>query len=218
VAVIQECAEPEILRSKMGLFAADADPVWIGSNPHKGLAVFAFNGCRARLDETYDPSLRFIAPVRIEGPERFDLLAVWAQNANDGILRKAIAGPLADGIVRYHDLIAGRRAFVVGDFNNSVFWDKPGWAMNHALAVAALAERGLVSAYHAVRGECQGAEVTPTHYWRDRTKDGPTYHIDYIFVPRDGVADIREMTVGDFESWCGNKLSDHVPLTVEIDW
>ena len=31
----------------------------------------------------YDKSLRFILPVRVRGPLDFNLLAVWAQNAND---------------------------------------------------------------------------------------------------------------------------------------
>jgi exodeoxyribonuclease-3 len=72
-------------------------------------------------------------------------------------------------------------------------------------------------AYHHARGEAQGAETEPTLYWRDRLKDGPTYHIDYIFLPRAWVADIREMRVGGFEEWCGAGLSDHVPVVVDVD-
>ena len=41
---------------------------------------------------------------------------------------------------------------------------------------------GLESAYHHLRGEPEGTETEPTHYWRDRKKDDPTYHIDYIFA------------------------------------
>ena len=52
------------------------------------------------------------------------------------------------------------------------------------IKVGILEERlGLVSAYHAIRGEAHGPETVPTLYWRDRTKDGPTYHIDYVFLP-----------------------------------
>ena len=105
---------------------------------------------------------------------------------------------------------------MAGDLNNNVFWDKPGWAMNHKIAVTSLARRGLVSAYHTVRQEKQGAESQPTLYWRDRKKDGPTYHIDYIFLPKAWAGRIRAMTVGSFEDWCGNGLSDHVPLTLDV--
>ena len=60
------------------------------------------------------------------------------------------------------------------------------------------------------------AETEPTLYWRDRLKDGPTYHIDYVFLPRDWAAGVREMTLGSFEDWCGARLSDHVPLVVDV--
>ena len=46
---------------------------------------------------------------------------------------------------------------------------------------------GLVSVYHELKGERHGEETIPTHYWRvfaprHRRKDGPTYHIDYVFA------------------------------------
>ena len=41
----------------------------LGRNPHKGLAVFAFNGYVARLSrDSYHASLRYVAPVHVEGP------------------------------------------------------------------------------------------------------------------------------------------------------
>ena len=74
---------------------------------------------------------------------------------------------------------------------------------------------GLVSAYHAIRGETHGKESEPTLYWRDRTKDGPTYHIDYVFVPsvdRQCATQRRRL-----REWCGARLSDHVPIVVDLD-
>ena len=76
---------------------------------------------------------------------------------------------------------------------------------------------GLASAYHDNRGVAQGGESEPTHYWRDRTKDGPTYHIDYVFVPRQWLPRVRSVEVGGFEDWCGAGLSDHVPIVVDLD-
>jgi len=198
--------------------AFDCDPVWIGANRDKGLAVLAFNGYHARLaDDAYRRSLRFIAPGRIEGPLRFNLLAVWAQNFSDGIRRKRQPGPLRLALTRdYRAFLGQGPAIVAGDFNNNIFWDRPGYLINHSHTVALLERYGLVSAYHHARGESQGAETEPTLYWRDRLKDGPTYHIDYVFLPRDWAADIREMSVGGFDEWCGAGLSDHVPLLVEV--
>jgi exodeoxyribonuclease-3 len=56
----------------------------------------------------------------------------------------------------------------------------------------------------------------PTLYWRDRTKDGPTYHIDYVFLPSHLVGRAR-IEIGSFEAWCGAGLSDHVPVVVDLD-
>ena len=57
----------------------------------------------------------------------------------------------------------------------------------------------------------------PTLYWRDRKKDGPTYHIDYVFVPTQWLGSVRELAVGSFEEWCGSGLSDHVPILVDVN-
>src|ERR1700688_1433273 len=84
IAVVCECAEPERLRLRSRSSWMQGDPVWIGRNPHKGLAVFAFNGYAVRLSESYHPALRYIAPVYIGGPTECNLLAVWAQNASVG--------------------------------------------------------------------------------------------------------------------------------------
>ena len=216
VAVISECACPERLQAKVDLARAGIDLVWVGRNPHKGLAVLGFKGARLHLLPEHDPGLAFIAPVRVEGPVAFNLLAVWAQNASGGNIRKDQPGPLNLALTRYRRFLEDGPAAVAGDLNNNVLWDKPGWAMNHAGTVARLESYGLLSAYHAARGEAQGAERTPTHYWRDRKKDGPTYHIDYIFLSRDWIGRLRELRVGRFAKWCGAGLSDHVPLVADV--
>jgi hypothetical protein len=48
IAVVCECAEPERLRLRSKSSWMQGEPVWIGRNPHKGLAVFAFNGYAVR--------------------------------------------------------------------------------------------------------------------------------------------------------------------------
>lgn len=217
VAVISECAEPGRLRDRSARDWIEADPVWIGRNPHKGLGVFGFNGHRVALADAYAPRLRYVAPVRVSGAARFHLLAVWAQNASGGITRKRQPGPLRAAVTRYRDFLTAAPCLVAGDWNNNVIWDRPGWRINHATTVAALERLDLVSVYHARTGEAQGAEATPTHYWRDRRKDGPTYHIDYIHLPRGWLERVSHFGVGSFEDWCGNGLSDHVPLVVDID-
>jgi hypothetical protein len=36
----------------------------------------------------------------------------------------------------------------------------------------------------------------------NRKKGGPTYHIDYVFLPSQSLGRVRELTVGTFEDWC----------------
>ena len=216
VAVISECANPERLHARGAGTWFRSDPVWVGDNPNKGLAVFAFNGYRAHLFQPHHPTLRHIAPVHIEGPLPFNLLAVWAQNASGGNTRKHQLGPLRRALAKYAPDFLRHPSIIAGDLNNNVIWDRPGWRINHMAQVAIMEKLGLVSAYHALSGDANGAEAVPTHYWRDRKKDGPTYHIDYIFVPQHWLPSIEEFQVGSFEDWCGSGLSDHVPLVVEV--
>jgi hypothetical protein len=216
IAIVAECAAPALLAERIDLGRVCGTPVWIGENPHKGLAVFAFNGYRVQLSDIYRPRLRFLAPVAIAGPMTFHLLAVWAQNMSGGIRRKRQPGPLRLALNHYRDFLTSAPTVVAGDFNNNVIWDRPGWRINHAAALARLAECGLVSAYHEIRGEVHGREMTPTHYWRDRCKDGPTYHIDYIFLPKTWLGVSCRVEVGRFEDWCGLGLSDHMPLVLDL--
>ena len=217
IAIISECAEPDIFLEKLAMSHPPEKIIWIGSNPHKGLCVLAFNDYQISLCDEYDASLRFVAPVIVDGPRSFNLMGVWAQNNNDNIRRKDEPGPLRKSLDLYQHMLRDESAIVAGDFNNNIFWDKPGWLMNHADAVEVLRNFDLVSAYHEVHQEKQGGESIPTHYWRDRKIDGPTYHIDYVFLSNHWMENVSEFSVGDFETWCGSGLSDHVPLVVEID-
>jgi exodeoxyribonuclease-3 len=217
IAVICECAEPQRWQARAGSAGIGAETVWVGDNCNKGLAVLAFNGYRVSLAQPFHARLRHLAPIRVSGPSEFNLLAVWAQNGSGGVSRKHQLGPLRRALTKYRSFLAERPSIVAGDFNNSVYWHRPGWRINHANAVATLKELGLASAYHALRGEPQGRESVPTIYWRDRRKDGPTYHIDYVFLPARWLVHVRELAVGTFEEWCGAGLSDHVPIVVDVE-
>lgn len=216
IAIICECANPETLSERSSRAWMEGSPVWVGKNPNKGLGVFSFNGYTAKLDDPWHPYLAHIAPVRIQGPVEFNILAVWAQNMSGGNYRKRQSGPLRRAIGKYHEFLLDRPTVLAGDFNNNIFWDKPGWRMNHQTVVDKLSELGIVSAYHEWMNEAQGEETIPTHYWRDRKKDGPTYHIDYAFVPDRWMPLIKRFEIGTFEDWCGNGFSDHVPLILDI--
>lgn len=216
VAIVSECANPEILSAKGVPDLCQKTCQWMGNNPNKGLGVFAFNGFCLQRHDPFHSSLRYILPLHVDGPERFNLLAAWAQNASGGITRKHQLGPLRRAITKYKTFLTADRAFVAGDLNNNAIWDRPGWRINHMTKVAKLKELGMISAYHAHRNENHGEETTPTHYWRNRTKDGPTYHLDYIFMPEEELPRLRTCDVGSFEDWCGSKLSDHTPVIIDL--
>ena len=118
------------------------------------------------------------------------------------------------GLDYYVPLLGPDPLVVAGDFNNNVTWDRPGQPSNHRAAVEQFARLGLVSAYHVARDVDFGAESEPTMYWRDRTEDGPRYHIDFCFVPRDWMTPASSIEVGAFASWI--RHSDHVPLIVTV--
>ena len=149
------------------------------------------------------------------GPSTFNLVALWAHYGKTPI-RVGALGPTLLALRAYASLLLERPSIVAGDLNNHIRWDKPGKASNHANAVTASAALGLVSAYHAFYGLEQGAERHPSLYWRDRTRTGPTFHIDYIFVPRSATNRLRRVSVGSYAKWVATGLSDHAPLIVDF--
>ena len=215
VAIVSECANLEILAHK----APDWQPtsaLWVGTNPHKGLGVFSFGPHRlVQDDREYDASITFALPVRVEGPSTWHVLALWAHH---GLAGRTVAtqGPTLRALTVYERFLRAQPSIVAGDLNNHMRWDKPGKQWNHANTLAACTDLGLVSAYHAFLGLEHGAEQHPTFYWRTRTEDGPTYHIDYVFVPEHSLSLLSHVSVGSRTEWIASGLSDHAPLIVDV--
>ena len=42
----------------------------------------------------------------------------------------------------------------------------------------------------------------------------PTYQFDYTLNPRQRLSRIEEFRMGTFEDWCGDGLSDHMPIVI----
>lgn len=219
IAVVPECAAPDVVTKRLNGTTLPTSCVWIGSNRNKGLGVFAFNDYVLALADTpVDETNPWFAPVKVQGPVSFNLVAVWCFHYRNDLKRRARENAVVVALDRYREFTASGDTVVAGDFNNHVRWDKTrNPPVNHSNSVAALDRLGLVSAYHHHRRINQGEETEPTHYWRDRRKDGPTYHIDYVFIPQAWLRGLRAVDVGCFEEWCGNGLSDHVPMVVEVD-
>jgi endonuclease/exonuclease/phosphatase family protein len=217
IAVISECANPEIVdrKSETGL---PQSTVWVGDNQQKVLAVLAFGEWRAELDDSYDPALRILAPVLINGPVDFRVLAAWSFNRRQD-LDSQRRGPLrAAAEDRSLFLNQPGPLIVAGDFNsNAVFKQYRGNSPSGWITGDLLEGLGLISSYHYHVGCEYGKEPDPTIYWRNRTADGPVYHIDYCFVPREWTGAIMNVELGRFDDWVANGLSDHVPLIIDLD-
>jgi exodeoxyribonuclease-3 len=214
IAIIPECANPDVLTQKAPTFVPSAR-AWIGDNPNKGLGIFTFGSYRGALAPIYRADFPYIAPVTISGPVFINLVAVWACH-NKPHSFAARLGPLRRAIAAYGPFIRERPTLVAGDLNDNALWDRPAKINNHSANVTELEALGLRSAYHTARGVQQGDETEKTLYWRDRSEGGPRYHIDYCFIPAEWTKLIDSVVVGGYDDWVGAKLSDHVPLIVEV--
>jgi endonuclease/exonuclease/phosphatase family metal-dependent hydrolase len=117
-----------------------------------------------------------------------------------------------DAIHFYRRFLESADAVVAGDFNNSVFWDRPGKSTNFLGVTDALSDLGLSSTYHVVTGESFAKERHPTLWFMKRPNQG--YHIDYCFVPRSWFSSPVSVWVGQAGQWLAH--SDHAPLVVSI--
>jgi exodeoxyribonuclease-3 len=213
VAVASECEQLGFLSGNRHVYPPSST-VWIGDNPRKGLGVITFGPYSATLSPEYRPDIPYFAPVRIEGPVSFNLLGVWACHNKPNSYVHRIA-PTRRAVRAYQRFLASDPSVVAGDFNDNVRFP-PHRGNTHWMAVEELGALGLTSAYDHTRNVAQGGELEsePTIYWRDRTLEGPRYHIDYCFVPHRWLNG-ASVVVGAFEDWIS--VSDHVPLVVDLN-
>jgi len=209
ITVLQEVSQTDV--------SQDEQHCWVGNNRHKGLAINGFNGFRVSLHPAYDPRIEFVVPIEVTGPAEFLLFAVWVMHnrAVNRIRERPNRWQMLQALDTYEALLRSRPSVVAGDFNNAVGWDRPRKASNHGLAATKLTDLGLVSAYHTSVVAEQGQERHPTLFWT-RHQDR-TYHIDYIWFPRSWLPGLKAVDIGDYPTWVGSGLSDHVPLSVELD-
>lgn len=206
LAILPECASPEVIVTKCPEFTF-ADAQWVERSRHKGLGVFSFGHVRLTRARGYDPRYEVFLPLTVTGLRRFNLLAVWALN-----FHAPSALTMPDALQRYRSFLTRRDTVVAGDFNNSVFWDRPGKRTNFASIAQTLSALGLASAYHAVTNEPFGQERQGTLWFLKRPYQ--QYHIDYCFVPTTWVSSSLSVIVGQHNEWLTH--SDHAPLLVSL--
>lgn len=196
---------PESLRPP----AEVSGQLWFGEPKKKGLAVLAGPDIDLEYIDVGSELSPYIVPIQVHGPRSFLLLAVWTQNEGD---EKYVRG-LVRAVDACEGIISTQPTVVMGDFNSNAVWDNEHPKdCNHSALVRQLDSLGLESAYHVHYGEKYGEETRPTffHYRQESRK----HHIDYCFFPKAWRHELRNVSVGSFADW--SKLSDHVPLIVEV--
>lgn len=181
---------------------------WKGDG-NKGLGVISYGDYSFTIDARYDPSIKWILPLHVDGPCTFTLLAIWTL---PDPLTKFYITPLRSAYERYRELFEAGRVVLAGDFNQSVLFDKTGSASTFGRFIQQLAAHQLTSMYHLSRCCEHGNESEPTLYWQHN--ESKPYHIDYIFATPDLHGNEAVVNVGQYADWV--KLSDHMPLTCDF--
>jgi exonuclease III len=210
ISIVQEC---EFLPES---FFPGARYLWTGIDPKKGLGVIDFTDS-ANVDKSHDESLAFFLPVNLDSGKQ-KLLATWAFNHRaTNRFGPEYAGQPLKAFSHYHQWMEGGDLIVAGDFNNSVVWDKPEGKNNFDAIASTLSNYGLASAYHAFNKTASGnktafGEESHATFYHTKKLEKP-YHIDYVFIKN--TERIKDMWVGGYDEWI--KLSDHVPVMVEVN-
>lgn len=178
--------------------------LWIGKNKKKGLGILIFNGVGS-ISPKYDENYIEFLPINSDFGS---LLGVWAFNHRAKKYGSNVKGHILDALQKYEPLLSDENTIgVVGDFNNSIVWDKPRSSLTFKKAIEKFKTFGMYSVYHKSRGETFGNETKATLYLTKKKEK--TYHIDYMFTRKIGTVDI-----GDYDDWI--KYSDHMPLVVNL--
>ena len=180
---------------------------WVGSNPHKGLAIVGFGDHDYAIPGCYAGELPWFIPLRIDDLD-LQVIAVWACVKTPQFRYVRVIHAALD---HYESFIRAAPTIMAGDFNSNAIWDKKHGALDHTHMTARLEALALRSVYHAQHGERHGEELTPTWYmYRNRTKG---YHLDYCYVPNTLVPN-ASLAIGHLDAWLA--YSDHMPLTLDL--
>ncbi len=203
--VIQECENPTKYPDSKYFNWANRF-YWIGENNSKGLGVFIKNNIDSRLLDWKDDNLKYFIPIRIN--DTTNLIAVWCHQANS---------PTFEYIGQFwkymqmHKYKFGQ-CIVLGDFNSNAIWDKWDRWWNFSDVVRELKDLDIYSLYHQNSLEIFGKESTKTFFLHKNLEKG--YHIDYVFMSRDYMKLLREITFEKPENWIS--ISDHMPIFIDV--
>jgi len=201
ILIIQEC---EKLKEN---YFSNAKFFWTGRLENKGLGILIKNRS-ASLDPIHNPNLINFLPIQ---SDELKILGVWAYNHRAVKFGQNVSGNTIEAIKYYEVWLMdeSRPCIFGGDFNNSPIWDKRNNPNNFENINRVLNSLGFESAYHSKTGDDFGVENAATLF--HTKKESKKYHIDYLYLKS---LVVKSLEVGAYKDWI--KLSDHVPIIVEI--
>jgi len=200
IVFLQECRPAEMLASTRPFVTRRV-------NVQKGIALGSLDSSYslARLRRRANAG-RAVVGANVTGPVSFVALGIWSQGPRyvDDVMRTLDA---------YGRILRSGSAVVMGDLNSGTnLAGEKSINKRHSRIVAALADLGLVSAYHAFHRVEHGDETHPT-YLHQRKASRP-WHIDFCFVPVNWAANVIHVEVLAGKEW--TETSDHLPLMVDV--
>jgi exodeoxyribonuclease-3 len=200
IVFLQECTPAATLSIARQVFRRRV-------GPRKGIALGSLNAdYHLKKLKPRANSGRAVVAAAVTGPVSFTALGIWSQGPKyvDDVMRTLDA---------YAGLLRSGPAVVMGDLNSGTNLNREqSPSKGHSRIVGALADLGLVSAYHAFHDVEHGRETRPTY--RHQFKASQPWHIDFCFVPASWVSRLVGVDVIDGEAWAAR--SDHLPLTVDL--
>jgi hypothetical protein len=206
VAVVPEAGRPTTWE-----FDGTATPsshAWLDDAEAKGLAVLTFGEWRLqRVDEP--TRVPWVLPVDVRGSTPFRLLAIWTVQREGW---PSYETQVSEAIEAYGPELRDGSTVLAGDLNCV----HQGMRLTqHRANVNTLRSSGVESAYHAAHGVDTGVEADATLYWH-WNRESP-FHCDLAFVPQLWTHNLGGVEVGRFDDWVAPRLSDHVPVIIDVD-
>lgn len=201
IAVLQE-VRPECLRYA----TLHEQSFWIGDPGAKGMAVVAWGDWKLTPAPVAVNEKWFLPVIATRGDQTVHIVAVWVDSSKD------CGPPTLRALDALAGFIAAAPTVLAGDFNQSVNLDaRKGRGRRFADVLERFEALGLTSAWHSHTGETQGQETGATLYftWNAEKR----FHIDFAFGSA-GLG-VDRVGLGGYQQYVAEKISDHVPLTID---
>lgn len=207
ILVLQECEHPS--KYKTGELIPNVNEfLWFGENKHKGVGILSFNNYHIKKNRNYNPTFRYIIPIKVTGEQKLDLYAIWAMP--DKKKANSYVGQIWNAL-QYYKISTRKPTILIGDFNSNAQWDTSRKIGNHSQLVASLRRKNVESIYHLKTGEQPSQETNPTIYLLKKLSK--PFHLDYCFASQNLINSATSIKIGNPEEWL--EWSDHMPLIIE---